>query len=99
MSKMTAEQKVADFLVQMSMVSKSQGYSSAVFKISMLRSDIALAIETVSRIFKDFQNKGIIRAERHQVSIDNFAALNLLLECDATGTVIKAATISQELRA
>jgi CRP/FNR family transcriptional regulator, anaerobic regulatory protein len=103
MSKMTAEQKVADFLVQMSMVSKSQGYSSVVIKISMLRSDIAnylgLAIETVSRIFKDFQNKGIIRAERHQVSIDNFAALNLLLQCDATGTVVKASTISQELRA
>ena len=103
MSKMTAEQKVADFLVQMSIVSKSQGYSSEVFKISMLRTDIAnylgLAIETVSRIFKNFQNKGIISAELHQVSIDNFAALNLLLQCDATGTVIKAAAISQELRA
>lgn len=100
MSKMTAEQKVADFLVQMSMVSKSQGHSSAVFKISMLRSDIAnylgLAIETVSRIFKDFQNKGIIRAERHQVSIEDFEKLESLLQDDDTKASINASTISQK---
>ncbi len=100
MSKMTAEQRVADFLVHMSTESRSQGYSSAVFKISMSRSDIAnylgLAIETVSRIFTALQNKGIIRAERHRVSIDNFYALKSLAQCDDTETDIKVTTISQK---
>jgi CRP/FNR family transcriptional regulator len=100
MSKMTAEQRVADFLVYMSAKSRSQGYSSAVFKISMLRSDVAnylgLAMETVSRIFTDLQNKGIISAERHKVSIDNFDALKSLAQCNDTETDIKVTTISQK---
>ncbi len=99
MSKMKAEQKVADFLLQMSTENTSRGYSSTVFKLSMLHMDIAnylgLAVETVSRIFKDFQNKGIISIERHQVSIENFESLRSLLLYDDTYTSIKTATISQ----
>lgn len=97
MSKMTAEQRVADFLVHMSVESRSQGYSSAVFKLSMMRSDIAnylgLAVETVSRIFKGFQDKGIIRTEPHKVSIDNFEGLKSLAQCDYAD--LKAVAISQ----
>ncbi len=100
LSKMTAEQKVADFLVYMSTESKSRGYSSVVFNLSMLRSDIAnylgLAIETVSRTFKDFQNKGIISIERHQVSIEDFETLKSFLQYDDTNASIKTATISQK---
>ena len=100
LGKMTAEQKVADFLVHMSTESESRGYSSVVFNLSMLRSDIAnylgLAIETVSRIFKNFQNKGIISVERHQVSINDFETLKSFLQYDDTNTSIKAATISQK---
>jgi CRP/FNR family transcriptional regulator len=97
MSKMTAEQKVADFLVHMSAENKSRGYSSTVFKLSMLRLDIAnylgLAIETVSRTLTDFQNKGIIKIERHQVSIKDLKTLESSLQYDDTNTSIKAATI------
>ena len=100
MSKMTAEQRVADFLVHMSAESRSQGYSSTVFKISMLRSDIAnylgLAIETVSRIFTDFQNKGIINTEQHRISIDNFEALMSLAQCDGAETDVKAVATLQK---
>ena len=103
LGKMTAEQKVADFLVHMSKENESRGYSSETFNLSMLRSDIAnylgLAMETVSRIFKDFQNKGIISVKRYQVSIEDFESLKSFLQYDDTKTSIKATTISQGLRA
>lgn len=101
-NKMTAEQKVADFLVHMSAVSGSQGYSPAVFKISMLRLDIAnylgIAVETVSRIFKSFKSKGIIHIELRRVSINNLRALKSLAQCDDTETKtnIKAMSLSQK---
>jgi len=102
MSKMTAEQKVADFLIHMSTESKSRGHSSTVFNLSMLRLDIAnylgLAIETVSRTLKNFKNKGIINVEGHQISIENFKALQSFLQDDSTNTSIKTATISQKKR-
>ena len=100
LSKMTAEQKAANFLINMSTVSKSRGYSSLVFNLSMSRADIAnylgLANETVSRIFKSFQDKGIISADRHQVSINDFETLKSFLQYSDTNTSIKAATISQK---
>ena len=100
LSKMTAEQKVADFFVHMSTESKSRGYSSIAFNLSMSRTDIAdylgLTIETVSRIFKNFENKGIISAVRHQVSINDFETLKSFLQYSDTNTSIKAATISQK---
>jgi len=100
MSKMTAEQKIADFLVHLSTESKSRGHSSTVIKLSMLRLDIAnylgLAMETVSRTLKDFQNKGIISVERHQVSIKDFETLKSFLQYDTKNTNIKAAATSQK---
>lgn len=100
MSKMTAEQRVADFLVHMSTENKSRGHSPVIFNLSMLRSDIAnylgLAFETVSRIFKAFQNKDIISVERHQVSINDFEALKSFLHDNDTKTSIKATNISKK---
>ncbi|MCK4833869.1 MAG: helix-turn-helix domain-containing protein [Gammaproteobacteria bacterium] len=100
LSKMTAEQKVADFLIHMSTESKSRGYSSAVLSLSMLRLDIAnylgLAIETVSRTFKNFQNKGIISVERNKISIEDFEALKSYLPYDDASTSIKTVTVSQK---
>lgn len=100
MSKMTAEQRVADFLVHMSTENKSRGYSPVIFNLSMMRSDIAnylgLALETVSRIFNAFQNRDIISVERHQVSINDFEALLSLLQDNDTKTSIKVTTISQK---
>jgi len=97
--KMKAEQRVANFLVHMSTENQSRGYSPVIFKLSMLRSDIAnylgLAIETVSRIFKAFQNKDIISVEQHQISINDFEALKSFIQ-DDTKTAIKATTIAQK---
>ena len=100
MSKMTAEQKVADFLVHMSMENKSQGHSPVIFNLSMTRTDIAnylgLAIETVSRIFKAFRNKGIISVERRQVSINEFEALKSFLLDNDVKASRKAVSISKK---
>lgn len=100
LSKMTAEQKVANFLIHLSTESKSRGYSSVEFNLSMSRTDIAnylgLANETVSRIFKSFQNKGIISVERDKISINDFETLKSFLQHSDTNTSIKAATISQK---
>lgn len=100
MSKMTAEQKIANFIVLMSRESKSRGYSASVFKLSMLRMDVAnylgLAIETVSRTLKSFQNKGIINIQRHQISIEDFEALKSFIEHDDVS--VKAVAVSQNQR-
>ena len=98
LSKMTAEQKLANFLIHMSTESKLRGYSSEAFNLSMSRTDIAnylgLANETISRTFKSFQDKGIISVERRQISINNFETLKSFLQYSDTNTSIKAATIS-----
>ncbi len=102
MSKMTAEQKIANFIILMSRESKSRGYSASVFKLSMLRMDIAnylgLAIETVSRTLKSFQNKGIIKIQRHQISIEDFENLKSFIQHDDVNVGVKTAAISQNQR-
>ena len=98
LSKMTARQKVAEFLLHMSAEIKTQGSSSVVFKLSMKRSDIAnylgITSETMCRIFKIFHSSGIISVRRHQITINNTKALELILPYDDTN--IKTTAKSQE---
>ena len=98
LSKMTARQKVAQFLLHMSAESKAQGSSSVVFKLSMIRSDIAnylgITSETMCRIFKIFHSNGIISVRRHQITINDTKALGLILPYDDTN--IKTTAKSQE---
>lgn len=98
LSKMTARQKVAEFLLHMSAESKAQGSSSVVFKLSMMRSDIAnylgITSETMCRIFKIFHSDGIISVRRHQITINDIEALGSILPHDDTN--IKTTAISQK---
>lgn len=91
------EQKMADFIIRMSMDCRLRGRSSIVLNLSMKRSDIAchlgLANETVSRIFRVFQDKGIISVKRREITIVNFEALKSLSKVDDTEAGINAATI------
>ena len=100
MSKMTAEQKVADFLVHISRENKSRGYSPVTFNLSMTRTDIAnylgLAVETISRIIKAFRNKGIISIEGRQVSINEFDILKSFLQDNDAKTSTNAVSISKK---
>lgn len=80
--KMTAEQRLAAFLINFALRLKQRGFSPNEFNFSMSRSDIAnylgLAVETVSRQFTQFQNDGYIKTDRKFIQILNFPALNKL---------------------
>lgn len=79
LAKMTVEQRVAYFLISMSILCGVQGQPSAPFNLSMMYSDIAnylgVAVETISRMFKKYKDKGIISIERRKVSIEDIDAL------------------------
>lgn len=76
----TAHERLATFLLSISTRFKQRGFSANNFILPMSRHDIAcylgIAVETVSRLFKSFQDNGTISINRKQVEILNLAALN-----------------------
>lgn len=70
---MTAEQRVAAFLLNFSERFGARGYSSAEFVLRMDRDEIGgylgLKVETVSRMFSKFQRAGIVAANGKQIHI------------------------------
>lgn len=79
----TAEQRIASFLLALSRRYKLRGYSAAEFVLTMHRRDIAnylrLATETVSRVFKRFQDSGWIAVDRRHVRLLDTDALKALI--------------------
>ncbi len=73
LSKKTAEERVATFLMKLSERYKQRGYSASIFRLSMSRNEIGnylgLAVETVSRIFSRFQKQLIIHVEGKEISV------------------------------
>lgn len=69
----TAEERLAAFLLGLSARLKVRGYSATHFLLAMPRRDIAnylrLATETVSRVFKRFQDDQLIAVERRDVRL------------------------------
>ncbi|KIP13284.1 bacterial regulatory s, crp family protein [Burkholderia sp. MSHR3999] len=70
---MTAEQRVAAFLLNLSKRFKARGYSSAEFVLRMTRDEIGdylgLKLETVSRMLSKFQRMGMVTAQGKQIRI------------------------------
>lgn len=64
LSKKTAEERLASYLLNLSQRFSRRGYSGAAFRLAMSRADMAnylgLAVETVSRVFTRFQKQDII---------------------------------------
>jgi len=79
LSRKNAAERMAAFLISLSLRFKQRGYSSASFNLTMTRSDISnylgLAIETVSRLFTQFQKKEIISVTDKLVEIKDRDAL------------------------
>jgi len=79
LSRKNAAERMAAFLLSLSLRFKQRGFSSTSFNLTMTRSDIGnylgLAIETVSRLFSQFQKKEIISVHDKLVEIINFDAL------------------------
>lgn len=69
----SADQRVAAFLIGLSRRLAARGFSPDRFQLTMARTDIAnylrLAPETVSRVFKRFQDDGLIRIDRRELEL------------------------------
>jgi len=70
---LSADQRIAMFLISLSERFARRGYSQTEFTLVMSRGDIAsylhLATETVSRVLARFQKSGLLKVDRKQVCI------------------------------
>jgi len=79
---LSADQRIAMFLLSLSERFARRGYSDCEFMLAMSRRDIAsylrLATETVSRVLARFQKNGLLRVDRKQVRIRNLEEMKKL---------------------
>jgi CRP/FNR family transcriptional regulator len=84
LGKRTAEEKLAAFLLSLSARYKSRGLSVSEFNLPMSRQDIGnylgLAIETVSRLFAQFQKKNLLTVNRRQIVLVDMPTLRAMVE-------------------
>lgn len=73
LSKMSAEERLSSFLLNLAIRYQQRKLSPAAFRLPMSRADIGnylgLAVETVSRAFTRMQESGIIRVDQREISI------------------------------
>ena len=78
-SKRCAQARLAALLLQLSRRQQDCGLSKQEFELRMSRHDIGnylgLTTETVSRLFTQFKNLGVIAVQRKQIRIDDLTAL------------------------
>ena len=78
----SADERMAAFLLTLSRRFAARGFSANRFILTMSRTDIAnylrLASETVSRVFRRFQDEGLIRVDRREVELLDRARLEQL---------------------
>lgn len=76
---MTAEQRLASFLLDLAAHFKARGYSGTEFNLKMSRAEIGcflgLTIETVSRMFSRFRRDGLVKPNGKQIRIVNAEGL------------------------
>jgi CRP/FNR family transcriptional regulator len=74
-----ARERLAAFLIYLSNRFERRGFSAREFRLSMSRQEIAnylaLAIETVSRLFSAFQAEGVLSTDRRFVRVEQLEAL------------------------
>ncbi len=77
--KTNAEERLAAFLLHLSQRLSKRGLSATDFYLNMSRNDISsylgMAVETVSRLFRRFNDQGLLRVSHKHVEILDFAAL------------------------
>ncbi len=80
LSKKTADERIAFFILNLGRRFQRRGYSAKSFRLSMSRIDIAnhlgMAVETVSRVFTRFQKAGYVQAEGKEIVICDPDALS-----------------------
>lgn len=80
----SADERMAAFLITLSRRYAARGFSPNRFLLTMTRTDIAnylrLASETVSRVFRRFQDDGMIQVERREIELKDRKRLEQLAE-------------------
>ncbi|MGB0132403.1 helix-turn-helix domain-containing protein [Dokdonella sp.] len=80
-----ASERMAAFLILLADRYAARGFSATRFRLSMPRGDIAnhlrLAAETVSRVFRRFQDQGLIHVEERDVELLDTAELRKMARC------------------
>lgn len=86
LSKMSAEEKLAAFIYNLSQRYAARGFSAKEFRLTMTRGDIGnylgLTIETISRLLGRFQKSGMISVQGKYITIHDMKELSEL----ASGT-------------
>ncbi len=89
LSKRPAEERLAYFLISLSERLKRRGFSASEFKLSLSRQEIGnhlgLALETVSRLLKKFQEDELIVVQNRFITITDLTALKNLLQVNDAG--------------
>ncbi len=79
MGKKTAEVRLATFLLSLSERFQRRGFSPNEFHLSMSRHEIGnylgLAVETVSRLFRRFQDEGLLTVQRKHIRVNDLTRL------------------------
>lgn len=83
LGKKNAEERLATFLLSLSLRLKKRGLSAIDFHLSMSRHEIGnylgLAVETVSRLFTRFQDEGLLKVDRKHVQLLDIKGLEALV--------------------
>jgi len=86
---MTAHERLAAFLLNLSQRLQARGYSPSDFRMRMTRADIGsylgLTLETVSRTFSAFQKLGLLEVDQRHIRITNLGGLERIAEMRAHG--------------
>ena len=81
---MSAEERLAAFLLNLSQRFATRGYSPSEFRLRMTREEIGsylgLKLETVSRAFSGFQDRGLIDVRQKHVRILDIPGLKAVLD-------------------
>jgi CRP/FNR family transcriptional regulator len=76
---MSAEQRVATFLLNLSSRMRERGYSAAEFSLRMTREEmgnyLGMKLETVSRMFSKLQRDGLVETQGKKIRIVDPTAL------------------------
>jgi len=84
LSKKSAEERLAVFLHSLSQRFGQCGFSQREFRLMMTRGDIGnylgLTVETISRLFRRFQQEGILTVKGRYITIENSSSLTELVE-------------------
>ena len=92
LGRMSAEEKLASFLISLSKRMAQRHWKPTEFNLTMPRQDIAnylgLAVETVSRLFAHLQDAEIIEVDRRRVNICDMERLQAIVgDSDAINAV------------